>query len=239
MTLFLVLACSKPSESDSDTDSALPTANVEFRLENVSHAGDLHASNGDHDIKMAPGLVVVHDPGFSLFTEGQAVALAGLEALSEDGNPTELKATLDATDGVSAVNFIAAVDDVTYEAAPILPGDVGTLRLVVAAGQEVTFASMFGESNDVLISGQGGAALDATGALVTEDFTSKLALYDMGTEVNQEPGVGADQAPRQAAPNTGTSEDNPVTRIDGTDGSGFGYPAVAAFARLTASIVPE
>jgi hypothetical protein len=237
--LLYALACSKPSESDSDTDSVAPTANVEFRLANVSTAGDLHASNGDHDIKMAPGLVVVHDPGFSLFTVGQPIALAGLEALSEDGNPTALKTTLEATDGVSAVSFIAAVDDVTYEKAPILPGDVGTLRLVVSAGQEVTFASMFGESNDTLIAGDGGALLDETGALVTEDFTSKLALYDMGTEVNQEPGVGADQAPRQAAPNTGTSENNPVTGIDGTDASGFPYPAVPAFAKLTASVVVE
>ena len=37
-------------------------------------------------------------------------------------------------------------------------------------------------------------------------MTSKYNLYDAGTEKDQEPGIGPDQAPRQKAPNTGEDE---------------------------------
>jgi len=34
----------------------------------------------------------------------------------------------------------------------------------------------------------------------TGDVTADVQLWDAGTEVNMEPGVGADQPPRQSAP---------------------------------------
>ncbi len=57
-----------------------------------------------------------------------------------------------------------------------------------------------------------------------------ILLWDAGTEVNEEPGVGENQAPRQAGPNTGDDEMGVVT-IDIMDG--FEYPAVHNIARVS------
>jgi hypothetical protein len=50
--------------------------------------------------------------------------------------------------------------------------------------------------------------------------------------VNQEPGLGPDQAPRQAAPNTGKSEREPV-QLASRVKDGFRYPKTREVIRVT------
>jgi hypothetical protein len=45
------------------------------------------------------------------------------------------------------------------------------------------------------------------------DLTPELRLYDAGTELNEQPGAGPNQAPRQAAPGAGQPDPNPVVRL--------------------------
>jgi hypothetical protein len=54
---------------------------------------------------------------------------------------------------------------------------------------------------------------------VRADILQKLAVWDAGTEANEVPGIGANQAPRQAAPNTGAADPDPTVRLyaDATD----------------------
>ena len=54
-------------------------------------------------------------------------------------------------------------------------------------------------------------------------------LWDAGTEVNEEPGVGLNQAPRQAGPNTGMTENGIVKMVN----DGYTYPAVSEVIRVT------
>jgi hypothetical protein len=61
--------------------------------------------------------------------------------------------------------------------------------------------------------------------------TDQIELWDAGTEVNQAPGFGADQAPRQAGPNTGADE-NGVVRLVADD---YAYPNLAGTIRVTVS----
>jgi hypothetical protein len=77
---------------------------------------------------------------------------------------------------------------------------------------------MFGQSNDWFYApDRGGIALfDKNGGPLSGDVTSRILLWDAGTEVNQEPGVGADQAPRQKAPNTGAYERDVVRKAKGS-----------------------
>jgi hypothetical protein len=63
-------------------------------------------------------------------------------------------------------------------------------------------------------------------------FTGAVHLWDAGTEVNQEPFVGPDQAPRQAAPNTGADEGGVVQPIYAVT-DGFTYPSVLSALRIT------
>lgn len=54
-------------------------------------------------------------------------------------------------------------------------------------------------------------------------------LIDAGTEANEPPGVGPNQAPRQGKPNTGPSEDKPVRAA----GHEFQVPPVSAVIKVT------
>jgi hypothetical protein len=96
------------------------------------------------------------------------------------------------------------------------------------------FTLMFGQSNDLFFApGEGGIPLfTRSGNPVNGVFTGSVGLWDAGTEVNQEPFVGADQAPRQAEPNTGESEGGLVQPIILVN-DGFDYPAVLSSLRVT------
>lgn len=58
-----------------------------------------------------------------------------------------------------------------------------------------------------------------TANLSAADISSQIILWDVGTEVDQEPGIGADQGPRQKAPNTGKAENGVVRKIE--DGKAY------------------
>lgn len=95
---------------------------------------------------------------------------------------------------------------------------------------------MFVPSNDLFFApGECGIALfDDTGDAVAGDVTDELALWDVGTEVNEAPGVGETQVQRQSAPDTGPNEGGTVRPIDAADDD-YAYPAVDEVIQLTVS----
>ncbi len=112
----------------------------------------------------------------------------------------------------------------TIEAVP--PGQSISVDFQAGKGHFLSFATMLAQTNDLFYAPDaGGIALyDDSGNALTGDITAKLDLWDAGTEVNQEPGVGADQAPRQSGPNTGAAENGTVQLIEDVN-DGFTYPA--------------
>ena len=74
---------------------------------------------------------------------------------------------------------------------------------------------MLVQSNDwfFAFAPEGLELFDEGGAPVTGDVTDQVAVWDAGTEVDQEPGVGEDQAPRQAGPNTGDADPDATVRL--------------------------
>lgn len=249
MTLFLtltsLLACKAPvGLDDSGADSAPVDASVELRLtlDNVSAPGALATSDGgQHDMPLAPGILVVHQPGWSLFQEGGAAAdQPGLEALAEDGDPAALFEALSQVPEVLHTAVVGPVDEVTYDSLPIHPGEGTAERFFAEPGQHITVASMFGQSNDVFLStAPGGVALWSGDQRVTGDLSAELRLWDAGTEVNQEPGLGADQAPRQSAPGAGQEEGGVVHLIGEQDAMGFTYPSAGELAAMGLEAAPE
>ena len=174
---------------------------------------------------LAPGAWVAQRGGTPFFTDGQPDRGAGLEALAEDGNPAELAASLHPNSGVFT----------TPEGAdgpgPLTPGSAYEFTFVARPGDRLSFATMYVQSNDLFLApGDTGIALFADDGLpISGDITDQIALWDAGTEVNEEPGVGANQAPRQAAANTGADEGGTVRLVD----DGFTYPAVADIVSVT------
>src|SRR3546814_5273100 len=92
---------------------------------------------------------------------------------------------------------------------------------------------MFVESNDLFYSpgSEGIALFDTSGKPVGSDPTDQVKLWDAGTEVNEAPGAGPNQAPRQAAPGTGPAENGVVHVVN----DGLAYPAVAEVLHVTVS----
>lgn len=224
MLLALPLAAQAATEPMTEVTFAV-------RIENVSTATTLRSAKGETaPAPNSPGLWVVHRKPAPLFRVGKTDLGWGLEAQAEDGNPAVLAEHCKGHDGVVSVGvFNTPAGD--NAPGPALPGKAYEFTVTAKPGDRLSFATMFGQSNDLFYApGEEGIALfDSKGNAFSGDVTSKLMLWDAGTEVNEEPGFGPNQAPRQAAPNQGTSEKKAVRKVK----DGFTYPTVGQVLKVT------
>jgi hypothetical protein len=123
---------------------------------------------------------------------------------------------------------------------PLGPGEAYDITFTAGKGHRVSFAAMLGESNDWFFGpGPEGIALyDAQGAPVSGDVTSQVALWDAGTEIDQEPSVGDATGPRQTTPDAGAADPDATVReiplaVVLTGGATFNRPATDAMIRAT------
>lgn len=184
---------------------------VEFtvRVENISSADGQTASNGAKWLfVLSPGFFVVHAREVRLFREGLP-ATSGLEALAEDGNPGEIAKVLESREHMGHGIFNTPVG--ADKPGPIGPGGAYEFTFTARPGMKLSVITMFGQSNDWFYAPhRQGIDLFRNGKAISGDITSEFMLFDAGTEVNEEPGVGPNQAPRQSAPNTGPAENGKV-----------------------------
>jgi hypothetical protein len=208
-----------------------PAARFTIKVQNVSTGEALKLSNGrTAPFVSAPVLWAVHTGSTNpIFVAGQVDAGKGLETLAETGNPAPLVASLAAAPGVVSVG----ADDRPVGAdvgGPIPPGKQYEFRVTAARGQTLSLAWMFAQSNDLFYANDRPIALfDAGGNAVAGDMTLQLSLWDAGTEVNEEPGLGAHQGPRQTAPDAGLAEHEGIAHVHDR----FSYPPTADVLRLT------
>jgi hypothetical protein len=177
----------------------------------------------------------VFEAGGALFTPGES-ASEGVRDLAEDGKNFPLLVEAEDRTDLVAVGTFAQVDaGASYDENPIGPGIAVSFEVVALPGQVFGFAAMFVQSNDVFIGSVDGsvALFEPDGTPRSGELTEMAALYDAGTEVNEQPGVGPNQAPRQANEGEGEDESEPISLVDGTDSVGFVYPAIPTWFRLT------
>src|SRR5688572_22856656 len=124
-------------------------------------------------------------------------------------------------------------------AGPLGAGDAFEISFSAGRGQRFSFATMLGESNDWFFAPrpQGIALFDGVGTPRSGDVTGEVALWNAGTEVDEEPGVGEFVGPRQSAPDAGDPDPDATIRELGetiplTDGSTFVRPSTAAMIRV-------
>lgn len=178
---------------------------------------------------LAPGVFVVHRVPSVLFEAGAADRGTGLEAVAEDGAPAALASALAADADVSSS---AAFDTPVGAAAPGPATPGASYRFTVSAeeGDRLSFATMYVQSNDLFFApAETGIDLFPGGVAINGDVTGMILLWDAGTEINERPGIGAFQAPRQPGPDTGTTEGGVVRQV----GDGFDYGPVSSSIRVT------
>ena len=95
----------------------------------------------------------------------------------------------------------------------LLPGNSYAFEFEAGPGNKLSFATMMVHSNDLFYApGPMGIDLWEGHEQVTGDITDKIQLWDAGTEMNQEPGEGADQ-PLLGGPGTGEADPDATVRL--------------------------
>jgi hypothetical protein len=210
------------------------TTKFTVRVENVSEGEVLKLSTGKTaPFVAAPTFWALHTAVDNpIFTGGQPQPGNGLEQLAETGNPEGLVKYVSAVSGVAAVGANARPVGATSDG-PLTPGQAYEFEVSASPGQSLSLAWMFGQSNDLFYSNERPIALFAGTKPVSGEMTAQLSLWDAGTEVNEEPGLGPNQAPRQKSPDAGTTEKQSIAHVRDR----YSYPSIGQVLRL--SIMPS
>ncbi|MCB0689063.1 MAG: spondin domain-containing protein [Saprospiraceae bacterium] len=165
-----------------------------------------------------------------LFKPGKSDYGQGLEALAEDGDPGQLANSLSHLSRINDFGVFHTPDG-ALAPAPIMPGQHYSFTIEISPREQFHFATMFVQSNDLFAApGPKGISLfDQHGDPIHGDITHYLELWDAGTEVNEEPGMGMYQAPRQSGPDMGPDENGVVQVVH----DGFVYPALNDILQVT------
>ncbi len=204
-------------------------ATFKVRIENISNAYGVAGQDGaKYPFALSPGLFIVNHKKQYFFDEGKKADTA-LELQAEDGNPESLSKKLLTRVG----SFYMGVFNTPVGAAmpgPLLPGNSYEFTFQGSEGMRLNLIAMYGQSNDLFYSPRQAIDLfDKGGNPLSGDITDSLLLWDAGTEVNQAPGVGDEQAPRQKTANTGKAENGVVQLVK----DGFSYPNTKDVLRVT------
>jgi len=201
-----------------------------IRVENISKGGVLSLSNGGTaPFVSAPVFWAIHTGAVNpIFTGGQPESGNGLERLAETGNPEGLVKYLSAVSGVVSAGADARPMGATSDG-PLTPGQAYEFEISARPGQVLSLAWMFAQSNDLFYGNDRPIALfTSEGEPVRGDMTPQVSLWDAGTEVNEEPGLGPHQGPRQKAEDAGTAERNAIAHVRDR----WSYPKTGAVLRL-------
>ena len=207
-----------------------------IKVENISKGAVLKLSNGKTaPFVSAPVLWVIHAGSINpIFVGGKPDAGAGLELLAETGNPTQLIESLSGKEGI--VVGAAATPVGGAAEGPITPGQSYEFEVEALPSQQLSTAWMFGQSNDLFYSNARPIALfDTSGRPKSGEMTTQLSLWDAGTEVNEEPGLGPNQGPRQKTPEAGLRENQGIAQVR----DDYAYPRTADVLRVTITPVGD
>lgn len=200
-----------------------------IRVENTTQAEAFTASNGvKWSLAFSPGTAVVHTLKAPIFTAGKKDRGQGLESQSEDGDPSTLAKSLVGGKGIKSVAVFNTPAGASAPG-PITPGTAYETTISAVPGDRLSLTLMMGQSNDWFYApAESGIELFKNGKAISGDISSQMMLWDAGTEVDQEAGIGSDQGPRQKGPNTGKAENGVVRRVQ----DGKTYSNAAAVLRV-------
>jgi hypothetical protein len=210
-------AANMPGEIRGQIESVDATQFV-IRLENISTTETLNvASNGTtQPVPLSPGAYIIHrNEVDSPLLLPRNAANAGLEGVAEDGNTTPYPS---AVPGATIFNTPVGAS----APGPIGPGGAYEFTVNAVDGDKLGFVTMFIPSNDWFYTptdADNSLDLFVDGQPVSGEVASAdIAIWDAGTEADEEPGTGIYQVQRQSAPDSGPAD--PDTRVSSLNGRG-------------------
>lgn len=219
---MLIISCSK-EEFTSENYSSSNTQTFKVTIAAIG--------NEAYPTPFAPGVWVVQKQKSStLFKAGIMDPGLGLEALAEDGMASMLNDAMESHSKVRSHNVFNTPAGASGPA-PIFTGDTYEFYVKGKPNDHLNFATMFIQSNDLFVapSEEGIPLFDNNKNPMSGDVTDYLYLWDAGTEVNEEPGIGLNQAPRQSGPDTGEVENGKIRLVN----DGFNYPVLSDIISVT------
>jgi hypothetical protein len=110
---------------------------------------------------------------------------------------------------------------------PILPGQSTTIKFSAAKGEALTFATMYGASNDLFFAPDNPGILvyDTEGKPIEGDVSAQIKLWDNGTRINQKPGATVNHP--------GSPDNKNITELTGSDAQGNAYLAASKLVKAS------
>ena len=215
--LAFAIVCAALMSISVIADSKDKEVKFTVKVENVSSKELQTASDGNKwPFALSPGFWAVHMQEVRFFNEGRSASPNGLELQAEDGNSAGMVDFLMGHHS-GMQHGVFNMPNGAETPGPIGPGGSYEFEFTAKPGMKLSLITMFGQSNDWFYAPMpGGIKLFENNKPISGDITSKFILWDAGTEKDEEPGVGANQAPRQKAPNTGEAKNGKVHKVKDT-----------------------
>lgn len=111
----------------------------------------------------------------------------------------------------------------------IMPGESISIRFSAGKGQAVSFATMYGWSNDLFFApaNPGIKVYKDDGTPIEGDVSGQIMLWDNGTRINQAPGASVTH------PGTAETTAKNVTAVNGTDSQGNTYAPASSLMKAS------
>lgn len=188
-----------PGTGGQGPDGGQQTTSFRVTIENTSDQSSLTTP-------FSPGVWAVSSGDNPILGTSRTERIAGLEQLAEQGDPTELAQQLQTQLGDETGVFDTPQG--AQQPGMIEPGQSYQFEFTTTdQNQRLYLATMLAQSNDTFVSTEAdGIELYQDGNPIQGDITDELELWNAGTEIDQAPGQGPDQAPRQSAPGRGAAE---------------------------------
>lgn len=239
--LFFSLFAACKDDDDSDilkTPTGSQSRTFKVLIQNVSQPGTIASSRINGTVPLSHGVYAVFKSGNPIFTT-MAAADVGTERIAEDGFTTEKTNMLNNNSDITDHGEFVAPGGPDNGAA-LFAGESSMFMVTAHVGQKLQIMSMFVQSNDWFYSfGEGGISLFDGNTAISGDFTSKLVLYDAGTEEDTPPGTGPNQKPVQdpLAMNVGPADAVNQIQTAAARHPDFTIPATTSVIKIT--ITPQ
>jgi len=174
-----------------------------------------------------------HDGDAALYDPGE-LASPGLEQFAEDGFVLTRLHELDFSPTVDAHGLAAPTNG--WELAP---GQRVRFELDAYPGDRLTLMSAYFAANDFIVgTSRPGIPLFDQGVPNIGEQEVFVQLVDVGTEVDEAPGIGPNQYARQPAPGGGWVEDARVEIVDHR-AEPWAYPRASEIMRVSVALVED